>query len=792
MADSVNKDSSNASTSAAAKKPLAELKNGKVIFKQRPISFEKSSEAMQEIVKFREMIEQRLDRQDPPLAAIPDEHKSLIVKLAQESDKGLVPLAKHIRSEILPSFDEEDSSRRERISTILPLLVVEHTIQSLMVRTNYGLDGPLGHRLPSIVCVWRWEVRDAYRDWLPKSAKEKAETRITERIQAKIDLRTVFESLPQDERDAIIDPKGTNKLPPKDTNKPNLPSNATAEQTDQAERKDSPSLREPSVTTNEPENIDSESGIPKARQRKATDLERAAKTKEKEEKRVARAEREKKQKETQDKSRSLMANFFGKAKAPQRQSPLKVGRPVSGTSKSESEFQKSFRPFVLKKDAEIAPINWFLKSKQKLSGKQKSGCSHAGAIVVDPDQTSKTEAVDVSIDSTSAFNVAEANAQNRLEDVVRSLQPLRLAQPRGRSKSSFKCFSACNVRDIFAQLNDAEIAGDTSQVRHLLNILRDRKMLPAKVLIFHEDARPGYYGSWTRNSPIIGPRSPFARDLLARDYGYDSGEEWEDEGPGDADNVDDDEDEEAEGDDADSDADSWLVDDEEIEENVPDDRELSPSLLDIPLPSHKRKAISPPLLDISHSASKRKAEANTTNKQPEKKRKVVIPLVPYTKGPLWESVIGHCEYDPFRPYRIQLFNDTPYPIDPFTFASVPIEESQQPNPQAKFAVPSLPNRLSGNSAAESAAAAAAPVPANKRSTAASTPKTTFPDAHVPLLLDKITSLATTNLTFIVESVYQELRAHKVKKNAVEAKVREVAEKSKEKKIWVVTNGRPGQ
>jgi len=37
-----------------------------------------------EIVKFREMIEQRIERQDPPLTAIPDEHKPLIVKLAQE------------------------------------------------------------------------------------------------------------------------------------------------------------------------------------------------------------------------------------------------------------------------------------------------------------------------------------------------------------------------------------------------------------------------------------------------------------------------------------------------------------------------------------------------------------------------------------------------------------------------------------------------------------------------------------------------------------------------------------
>jgi len=365
-----------------------------------------------------------------------------------------------------------------------------------------------------------------------------------------------------------------------------------------------------------------------------------------------------------------MANFFGKAKAPPRQSPLKGGIPVCGTSSSESEFQKTFKPFVLKKGAEIAPINRFLKFRQRPAGKRRSGFSHEDAIVIDADKTSKTEAVDVFVDSTPAFNLAAASAQGtcsealrfmllmlfteRLEDIVRSLRPLRLTQPHDRLKSSFKCFSACNARDIFTQLNDAEIAGDTSQVRHLLNILRDRKTFPAKVLIFHEDARPGYYGSWTKNSRIIGPRTPFSRDLLARDYGYDSGEEWEDEGTGDADNVDDDEDEEGEGEDADSDADSWLVDDDEVEEGIPDDRDLSPSLLDIPLSSHKKKALSPSLLDISHSASKRKAEA--TDKQPEKKRKVVIPLVPYTKGPLWESVIGHCDYDPFKPYRIQFFN----------------------------------------------------------------------------------------------------------------------------------------
>jgi hypothetical protein len=108
------------------------------------------------------------------------------------SEKGVIPLAKHIRSELLPSFDEDDESSRENISVALPLLVVEHAIQSLMVRTNYGLDGPLGYKLPPIVCVWRWEVRDDYRDWLPKSAKEKAEARIAERVQVCIVFNPVL------------------------------------------------------------------------------------------------------------------------------------------------------------------------------------------------------------------------------------------------------------------------------------------------------------------------------------------------------------------------------------------------------------------------------------------------------------------------------------------------------------------------------------------------------------------------------------------------------------------------
>lgn len=201
-----------------------------------------------------------------------------------------------------------------------------------------------------------------------------------------------------------------------------------------------------------------------------------------------------------------------------------------------------------------------------------------------------------------------------------------------------KTHNPFSVRGIVSQLSEAEVAGDIPLVRSLLSKLSNRSLLPAKLFIFHEDARPGYFGTWTRNSRIIGPRSPFAKDVLIFDYNYDSGEEWEQEIPGEADDVvDDGEDEDEDGDAADSDLDSWLVDDDD-EPSIPfDDKDRPPVIPDLPIPSMKRKA-------------------EDSEKFLGKRRKVVIPLVPFAKGPCWESPIGHYEHSLFKPYQIQLFN----------------------------------------------------------------------------------------------------------------------------------------
>lgn len=348
-----------------------------------------------------------------------------------------------------------------------------------------------------------------------------------------------------------------------------------------------------------------------------------------------------------------MANFFTKPKAStSKASPAKATEsPVAGPSKVQSDFAKTFKPFVLLKDHQLAPVNWFLA---------KANAGHEVIIIdeEDHDDDIHMQAPPVQVDVTGMnakgifcffflprraklINVDPHPNLDRLHSILSSLPPP--ARPRRGARSLKDSHAKTNgglaVRDLMTQLSEAEIAGDVNVVRSLLSKLTDRTLFPAKVMIFHEDARPGYFGTWTRSSQNVGPRTPFAKDVVELDYGYDSGEDWEEEPNEDADDVvADGEDDEGDADDQDSDMDDWLVDDDGDPGTPLEERMASPLLPDIPLPA----------------IPKRKAE--DAEKKLAKKRKVVVPLVPFAKGPCWESSIGECEYEPFRPYQMRLFN----------------------------------------------------------------------------------------------------------------------------------------
>ncbi|TRZ02844.1 hypothetical protein DNTS_026718 [Danionella cerebrum] len=53
-----------------------------------------------------------------------------------------------------------------------------------------------------------------------------------------------------------------------------------------------------------------------------------------------------------------------------------------------------------------------------------------------------------------------------------------------------------------------------------------------KLLQFHDNYRPAYWGTWSKKSAFISPRFPLKMDKELLDYEVDSDEEWEEEEPG--------------------------------------------------------------------------------------------------------------------------------------------------------------------------------------------------------------------------------------------------------------------
>ena len=120
-------------------------------------------------------------------------------------------------------------------------------------------------------------------------------------------------------------------------------------------------------------------------------------------------------------------------------------------------------------------------------------------------------------------------------------------------------------------------------------------------------------------------------------------------------------------------------------------------------------------------------------------------------------------------------SDNYFPIDPFTYIS-PLVSTPQAAANRPFLVPAIPEHV--NSASNDSQASTLGVV--KKPPLG--PKHPFPEAHVPILVAKINELATGSIVLIVETLYQELKDHKVKKNSFEAKVRELA--VKRGRVWI--------
>ncbi|KAG8987771.1 hypothetical protein FRB90_003156, partial [Tulasnella sp. 427] len=488
-----------------------------------------------------------------------------------------------------------------------------------------------------------------------------------------------------------------------------------------------------------------------------------------------------------NKQAQMMQSFFKSSNKPSTTEKSSKGPFVS-------DFERTFKAFLVKKDCYLAPVNYFRARSEAVPNAK--GKAKAEVIVLDDDGD-----IEMSVDSPTKpprrstvaplLNAETATAEDLLNNFLSSLSLSSLPPGRRRSRIANqqrpsgpndlkpKSYSRINVRTVVTKLTNAEVTDDIKTVRDCEKLLRNRRTIPVKYLQFCDNLRPGYYGTWTKSSTFIGPRTPFSKDPVAFDYSYDSGEEWEEE-PEDAEEVLSSAGSEEEEDVGSEEEDDWLVGDDEIEYEAG------------AVPEQHSRSISPSL----SNGAKRKLEVEKEKEKESKKRRIVKALVPYSTGPHWEDSVGDCP-DHLRNYRIQLLNDTPFPIDPFTFVSEDLTSSVQdngaqemptrnavgakstkPTTQDGFVIPALPPHLHPSSQIN----LPTPVP---QSTDGQTTKAQgnakpkqikkpFPPQHLPQLLNLINGSTLTKL-HLVEQLGQEFKAVKeVKKYAIDAALGEVA------------------
>jgi hypothetical protein len=109
-----------------------------------------------------------------------------------------------------------------------------------------------------------------------------------------------------------------------------------------------------------------------------------------------------------------MANFFGKHRANSaRASPTQESEPggvISGSSSSLSAFEKTFKPFVVKKDAEVAPTNWFLDPKTNRLHRREG---NRDIIVIDcDDSATKKEYLDIEMEGVQELPLNDVGQMN--------------------------------------------------------------------------------------------------------------------------------------------------------------------------------------------------------------------------------------------------------------------------------------------------------------------------------------------------------------------------------------------
>ncbi|KAM0753629.1 hypothetical protein T439DRAFT_159600 [Meredithblackwellia eburnea MCA 4105] len=668
--------SASASTSASTSKGttssnLVELNKNKLVLSQRPLSWDLNVETSQGSIAFNQFLSSFLsssssttDEKTPmtTLAEWPKEHWGFVAKLVHESDKTIFQLSKSIHETVLKlaesallALDQEmdvDSESQgeklgETLAACIPIAPLKALILSLAKRTNYGVekkDLPEGflpdgvNDVPAALQIHRWEVKDIAL--LPSDLETKLLKRRSDREEAKKVAVELVTAVKKGERDAFFGKKKDKKDDAAKEKKDEVVKKEKKKEEVKKEEKEK--VKKVKILTKEEiaeADAKAEAKAEKEREKKRKEEERERRAAEKREKEAARDEKKAEKKAMEDKKKSQLnkqSNFMSGFLVKKSASPAPVVTATGATPSGSklSDFDRVFHPFHIKPDVQVAPYNRFKKAK-----------GPAPEVKINSDETITLE--------KSLAEFKKGVPKSRIPKYQPNPVPPRFA-----------------VREIVQKFSEAGMNGENPQV--YLDLLQDREVFPIKMLKFHEDTRPGYVGSWSKTTRVVGPRTPFSKDTALLRYDYDSEEEWVDDDEEDAEEVD------SSGersDDEGSDgglSDDWMCDDDDVveyedgfgpEDELKMDDDGDDDCFIVP----------------TEAAEKLRKEKERKVKAKEKRKKPVGPLLPIVKGPYWEEEIGKPSFQPFESMRIQLLNDATFGLNPLKFISKPFSCSTTSN-----------------------------------------------------------------------------------------------------------------
>ncbi|ORX36523.1 hypothetical protein BD324DRAFT_629227 [Kockovaella imperatae] len=650
--------SSSLPSSSTSHNPLIQIKGRKLVLTQEPYKIIPPPRRSLEFASF--LLEAQ--EQGHKVTEIPEQHWGLIAMLGHESTARTENLlVKQIRTALMvPVGGDSETLSSDALSSL---------ISKLFHQNDYGLiasdfsPSSSTTKVPVSLQLKYWEVIDLDK-YFSGAQLSALKSRLDQRKSARVECVKSLESMDDVERLELL--KGSTeksekgpKLGRVEKGKQGRTSNHELEAGEGSKVDETASCPESSPATLPRGMREGTAGTigsarsarsvsptkkpkPTPEEAEAVRALKAERQAEKEAKLQAKAEKKAEDERVQQKKEislarqaQTMASFFSKKPVVQPKAVASPSKPAEATASSSesnpspsrpvvSDFERTFKPVQKRPNVYWAPINAWHEARES-SSKQ---------------------------DAAETSSVQGWSAKDFLKDHLgrhgHSLAP----PPRASLPPGLKTAPRFgSVGDVWREHEEAE------DPRKVLELLKDRTRFPWKVLAFDDQVRPPYCGTFSKKSVAVGARTPFAQDP-ALDYSYDSGDEWQDDDGGE--DVDDfgegragsGDDEDDEGGEEEDEFDDWLDDSEEVGFARPGDRSISGS---------------PEPLEIGPSG----AEQTKLPRQVVKSRQVpkkVVKLTPSWRGPMWESEIGS-GFSGMTEYRLQLLNDTPESIDPFTYTS---------------------------------------------------------------------------------------------------------------------------